>query len=190
MAVRNKDIYELLILAGIDEINENGIAAFSMRKVAQRCNVSCAAPYKHFKDKQAFLSAIIDYVNSKWRIQQAAIQKQCGADLRKQLIEISVYYIKFLMENPHFRSILMLKDGEFDNLYHRKKGQLNSQSQEIMEQIRLTCGFDADAWERKVLLVRSIIFGSVFLFDNTEFEFTEKALNHIRYIINREFDVL
>lgn len=190
MTARRKDICELLILAGIDEINENGIADFSVRKVAQRCNVSCAAPYKHFKNKHDFLSAIIDYVNSKWRIQQAEIQEQCGPDLRKQLIEISVHYIKFLMENPHFRSILMLKDDEFDNLYHKKKGQLNSQAQNIMEQIRLTCGFDADAWERKVLLVRSMIFGSIFLFDNTEFEFNEKALDHIRYIINREFDVL
>ena len=190
MAVRQKDIAEQLILAGIDEINEHGVAEFSIRKVAEKCNVSCAAPYKHFKNKQEFMSAIIDYVNTKWRLHQVEVIQQCGDDLRKQIIEVSVHYVKFLMENPHFRSILMLKDGEFDNLYHKKKGQLNSQAQDIMEKIRVSCGFDADAWQRKVLLIRSLIFGSVFLFDNTEFEFNEKALEHIRFIINREFDVL
>ena len=190
MATRRKDIRELLILAGIDEINESGISEFSVRKVAERCNVSCAAPYKHFKNKQDFMAAIIDYVNTQWRIHQAQILEQCGSDLRSQMVEISVNYIKFLMENPHFRSILMLKDEGFDNLYHKKKGQLNSQSQDIMEKIRISYGYDDDTWHRKVLLIRSLIFGSVFLFDNTEFDFNEKALNHIRYIIDREFDIL
>ena len=41
---------EALILAGLEELNEYGIQHFSTRRVAKACGMSCAAPYKHFKD--------------------------------------------------------------------------------------------------------------------------------------------
>ena len=37
-----KTIKEKLILAGIDEIGNSGVANFSLRQVAVSCNVSCA----------------------------------------------------------------------------------------------------------------------------------------------------
>ena len=43
---------ERLILAGIKVIEENGVSGFSIRRTAAECGVSCAAPYKHFKDKE------------------------------------------------------------------------------------------------------------------------------------------
>ena len=54
---------EVLILAGIDEINAHSVTDFSIRRVAEACGVSCAAPYKHFKDKREFIASIIEYVN-------------------------------------------------------------------------------------------------------------------------------
>ena len=52
-----KETGELLLLAGIEEIEKNGIQNLSMRKLAARCGISCAAPYKHFKDKEQMLGA-------------------------------------------------------------------------------------------------------------------------------------
>lgn len=66
MAERIKNMREVLLQAGIGEINEHGVNEFSIRRVADTCGVSCAAPYKHFKDKRDFIAAVIDYVNSKW----------------------------------------------------------------------------------------------------------------------------
>ena len=63
MAEKGSGTRQALILAGIDEINAHGVAAFSVRRVAQACHVSCAAPYKHFRDKREFIAAIIDHVN-------------------------------------------------------------------------------------------------------------------------------
>jgi AcrR family transcriptional regulator len=51
---------EQLIRAGLQELNEYGIQNFSTRRVAKRCGVSCATPYKHFKDTQEFIAAILD----------------------------------------------------------------------------------------------------------------------------------
>ena len=46
-----------LIEAGIEMINECGEAGLSLRKVAAKCNVSQAAPYAHFKNKEDLIHA-------------------------------------------------------------------------------------------------------------------------------------
>ena len=97
---RIPNLREDLILAGIQEINSHGISGFSIRRVAEACNVSCAAPYRHFKDKNALIGAIIDYVNEQWAKRQDEVLAQCGPSLREQMVEICVNYIRFLMEKP------------------------------------------------------------------------------------------
>jgi AcrR family transcriptional regulator len=190
MSERVINTREALILAGIDEINAHGASGFSFRRVAEACHVSSAAPYKHFKDKKEFISAIIDYVNEQWAVSQEEVLRGCGDDVRRQMVEVAVHYVRFLMEKPYYRQILMLKNADFDNLYHRKRGELNSRTQQIMMKIKETYGLSDEVWRRKALMVRSILFGAVFMFDCGEFKFSEDALNDIRYIINREFEVL
>lgn len=187
---RKQNLREALILAGIEEINEFGANEFSVRRVAKACHVSTAAPYKHFTDKKEFISAIIDYVNAQWAEVQEQILAGCDQHLRTQMVEVAVGYVKFLMEKPYYRQILMLKNAEFDNLYHRKRGEINSRTEQIMATIKETYGLPDDVWERKKLLVRSLLFGSVFMFDSGEFTYNETTLNHIRYLISREFEVL
>jgi AcrR family transcriptional regulator len=189
MAERVKNTKEALILAGIDEINTYGASGFSFRRVANACNVSSAAPYKHFKGKKEFISAIIDYVNDQWAEAQNEILSHCGNDVRKQMVEVAVGYIKFLMEKPYYRQILMLKNADFDNLYHRKSGEINSRTEQIMLAVKEAYGLTEEVWRRKALMVRSILFGSVFMFDCGEFQYSEAALEDIRYTINREFEI-
>ena len=71
MSVRVKNMREVLLMAGISEINTQGVTGFSIRRVATACGVSCAAPYKHFKDKKEFIAAIIEFVNEEWRQRQS-----------------------------------------------------------------------------------------------------------------------
>ena len=189
MAERKKNLREELILAGIDEINTYGANNFSVRRVAQACHVSSAAPYKHFKDKKEFISAIIDYVNDQWAVAQDEALRNCEQDVRSLMVEAAVRYIQFLMEKPYYRQILMLKNADFDNLYHRKPGEINSRTEQIMLAVKEAYGLTEEVWRRKALMVRSILFGSVFMFDCGEFQYSEAALEDIRYTINREFEV-
>lgn len=189
MAERVKNMRERLIQAGIDEINRVGVTEFSVRRVATACGVSCAAPYKHFKDKREFISAIIDYVNGQWSIRQEQVLAACGDSLREQIVEVCVNYVRFLMEMPYYRSILMLKDEGFDNLYHRKRGQLSSRSQELERAYVAESGMDETTWRRKIHLVRALLFGTVFLLDTGELEYSEQTMAHVRYHIEREFDL-
>ena len=189
MAERNKNMREELILGGISEINEHGVTGFSIRRVAESCNVSCAAPYKHFKDKREFIAAIIDYVNQQWGVRQQEVLSSCGDSLREQIVEVSVNYVRFLMEKPYFRSILMLKDAEFDNIYHKARGHISSRSQQLEKDFFAQSGMDAPTQRRKLHLVRAMIFGTVFLFDNGELEYTDEVIENLRRSIDREFDL-
>lgn len=184
-----RNLRQELINAGIEEINQYGASDFSVRRVASACGVSTAAPYKHFKDKKEFIGAIIDYVNEQWAVEQDRLLSECGDAPREQLVTVAVGYVKFLMEKPYYRQTLMLKNAEFDNLYHRKRGEINSRTQQIMKQVKETYGLSDERWEYKALLVRSLLFGSVFMFDSGEFTYNEKALENLRYLIDREFTV-
>ena len=189
MAERIKNMREVLSQAGISEINEQGVTGFSIRRVADACGVSCAAPYKHFKDKREFIAAVIEYVNDQWKERQQEVLEACGSSFREQIVEVSVNYVRFLMEKPYYRSILMLKDAEFDNIYHKTRGQMSSRSQRLERDFFSQCGWDAETQRRKLHLVRALIFGTVFMFDTGELEYSDAVMENLRYTIDREFDL-
>ena len=177
---------EELIKAGIKEINRHGISGFSIRRVAAVCNVSCAAPAKHFGDKNGFLASIIEYVNELWGEEQRSIAEANKGSLRRQIVEISVAYIKFLVENPHFRSILMLKDDKFDNTY-KNRGGLSSLTRQLVDEYCRSVNMDEETKTRKLYIVRSLIYGAALMFDNKEMEYNEHMLQIARENIDREF---
>ena len=55
---RKDNIRDELIRAGIEELNQHSLTDFSVRRIAAKCGVSAAAPYKHFKNKQEFIAEI------------------------------------------------------------------------------------------------------------------------------------
>lgn len=83
----------------------------------------------------------------------------------------------------------MLKNADFNNLYHRKNGEINSITEKIMLRVKEKYNLNDETWARKALMVRSLLFGSVFMFDSGEFTYTPESLEHIRYIIDREFTI-
>ena len=52
------DLRNALIIAAAELIEENGSVEFAMVDAARRAGVSSAAPYRHFKDKDALLEAV------------------------------------------------------------------------------------------------------------------------------------
>ena len=178
-----------LILAGIREIEAHGVRGFSLRRVAKNCNVSCAAPYKHFADLNDFFLAIIRYINQQWYRQQQRIIREWPDDPRRQLTEISVAYIAFLMDNPHVRSIIMLREDDISAELQHEKASL---SRCTMECIRAYCdkvNMPHEVEVRKTFVIRSIIYGAALMFDNGELPYTEENRQHVRYLIDREFDL-
>ena len=178
-----------LVEAGIREINQYGITGFSMRRIAEACGVSCGAPYKHFGNRKGFIAAVIEYVNAQWHTRQQAVLQAYQGDTRRQIVEISVAYVRFLVEHPHFRSILMLKDDEFDNIYHRMRGELSSPTQKLVRRFQEESGMDPDTLHRKTYVLRALIFGAALMFDNGELTYNEANVEIVRSSIDREFDL-
>ena len=52
------DLRNALIVAAAELIEESGSLGFTMADAARRAGVSNAAPYRHFKDKEALLDAV------------------------------------------------------------------------------------------------------------------------------------
>ena len=80
-------VREQLIVAGIAELEAHGIPDFSLRRVATACNLSCAAPYKHFKDKDALIDAIFAYIRQQLDFLLKQVADVFEAEPRRQLVE-------------------------------------------------------------------------------------------------------
>lgn len=179
---------DALIQAGVAELETYGIEQFSVRRVAASCGVSCAAPYKHFKDKHAFVCAVISYINRQWALYQRRTA-QVYDSVRDQLLAVCMAYVKFLAENPQFRSIIMQKYTGQDEEYNALRGKLNQQTYRLVSRYCKQAGMaDADR-RRKTYIVRSLIYGAALMFDNGELEYNEENLELVRDSLIREFDL-
>ena len=181
-----KTIKEKLILAGIDEIGNCGVANFSLRQVAVACNVSCATPYNYFKNKEGFVIEIIQYIKHQWSLLKTEINKLYRNDEKQLLIELCVFYIKFLVGNPNYRSIIMLDSIEVDDeSYTDIESARNFIELELEHYMKIN-NVSAREARRKSFVIRAIVFEATLLFERGDLENTPENFDFIRYCIARE----
>ncbi len=187
---KTETLREKLILAGIRVIEEDGVSGFSMRRTAAVCGVSCAAPYRHFQDKEDLMTAIILYISERWHERQREILADMqGRSVREQLMEISLAYIRFLMDNPHFRSIIMIKDPAMRPDQVRMKSELSEIVRELIARYCAEVGMSEERRQVKTFVVRSLIYGAALMFDNGEIEYNDYNFGLIASAIEREFEL-
>lgn len=185
-----KTIKEKLILAGIDEIGNCGVAGFSLRQVAVACNVSCATPYNYFKNKEGFVVEIIQYIKHQWSLLKNEINKIYKNDEKQQLIELCVFYIKFLVGNPNYRSIIMLDDIVVDDeSYNDIESARNFIELELEHYMKIN-NVSAREARRKSFVIRAIVFEATLLLERGDLENTPENFDFIRYCIGRELALI
>ena len=96
-----------LILAGLAELEKHGAGDFSLRRVAKEAGVSCAAPYRHFKDKDELIASIIEYVLEGWTLLSAQLGEIFANDSKSLVVELSVAGLRFWIANGNFRTVIM-----------------------------------------------------------------------------------
>lgn len=183
-SVRNR-----LVKIGLAELNTTGPKDFSVRRVAAQCGVSCAAPYKHFQNKSEFLAAIIKYANEQWTYRQQRIMRSTTSSTREKLVLICKDYIKFLVENPYLRSLLMTKDESFDSEYIELKRSISGTTQRLVEKYAADHNISDEIAQIKLFVCRSIIYGAALMIDNGELPNTPEVLDEVVGVIDREFDL-
>lgn len=95
-----------LILAGLSELLDHGTTDFSLRRVAIAAQVSCAAPYRHFKDKDELIRAIIAHIREDWTLLSGEIFSIFTLGTRECLSELLVAGVRFWVAGGNFASFL------------------------------------------------------------------------------------
>ena len=99
----NDGLRERILRASITLIEEEGLAALSVREVARRAGVSHQAPYHHFADREAILAALAE---RGFAMLGAAMQKvrRPGVEATEAVERGLIAYIQFACDYPaHFR---------------------------------------------------------------------------------------
>ena len=106
-AYQHGDLREALIDAGVKLLLEGGVEALSLRGAAQLAGVSHAAPYRHYRDKEALIVAIAErgfrLLTAKMRAQlEASGARKTG----RKLVALAVGYVKFGLEHPAYLQLI------------------------------------------------------------------------------------
>ncbi len=117
------NLKQALIDAGIRIINEKGEESLSLRKAAAACDVSHAAPYAHFKDKEELLEAMKKSVTDRFTNElETAVKK--GRNAEESIILMGKAYISFFSKNPDYYTFLF---GKLNICAHLQMDQLHEE---------------------------------------------------------------
>ena len=94
-----------MIEKGIEMIDEKGVEALSLRKLAKACGVSEAAPYGHFANKNDLMNAIETHVSKKLA---TALKKSVEqlSETPEGLVELGCAFVMFFVHNPPYFKLI------------------------------------------------------------------------------------
>ncbi|MEV7185015.1 DUF4188 domain-containing protein [Kitasatospora sp. NPDC093102] len=91
---------EALVAAAFEVLDEQGQEKVSVREVARRAGVSAGAPFRHFADRQALLTALADRVLAdlvRWQEAQVAA---AGPDGGSVMRAIGLGFVRYALHHP------------------------------------------------------------------------------------------
>src|ERR1700736_6916046 len=92
------DLRAACLRAAMELLEEGGATALSLRAVARRAGVSPAAPYRHYADRDALISAVaaVGYRELAEHLAEA----HPPPSTPEQLASVGVAYVEFALERP------------------------------------------------------------------------------------------
>lgn len=184
-----------LLEKGLQLLNNVGLEAFSLRKVADMCGVSHAAPYRHFKNKEELIYAITMSVSDEFTslINKALAENE--GDSRKQIMAVSKLYVKFMVENPeHFRFIFMtnhqnpiiIKNGDFI----KTDRWIVSIFKNLFIGLRKNENNDENKWSIDALTIWSLIHGFTTMLVNNTISYEGDYLDAVSLMLEEKVKIL
>lgn len=104
------DLRAALLRSALELLEEGEGADLSLRAVARRAGVSTAAPYRHYADREALVSAVaaVGYQELAQRL-SAAHPEPSSVD---EIVDVAVAYVRFALDRPALFRIMF--EGECD----------------------------------------------------------------------------
>lgn len=109
------DLRRALIETGIELISREGEDKLSLRRVAEKCGVSNAAPYAHFKSKDEFIAAMQQHIMEQFTQSLEKVVQENTDDL-SLLSSLGKAYVMFFYQNPLYYDFLFSRKNICINL--------------------------------------------------------------------------
>lgn len=101
------DLREALVTAGLKLLAEGGVERLSLRAAAQLAGVSHAAPYRHYRDKDALLAVIAE---RGFRLLTASMREELARSAPRSagetLSALGLGYIAFAVAQPAYLQLI------------------------------------------------------------------------------------
>lgn len=164
------DLKETLIKNGIKLLNEVGSENFSLRKLAFICEVSHAAPYKHFKSKEDLINQMIEYAFKEFEEAFEDIVNDYDENYDHITLELGKKYVEFMVNNPDYFKILFLGDYEAKIILKDGKIESNIRAFNMFKDCAIKtfkmCGVKEEEYSRNIMAMWSMVHGIAALLAN------------------------
>src|SRR4030088_1673672 len=107
------DLRAACLSAALELLEEGGATALSLRAVARRAGVSPAAPYRHYADREALVSAVAA-VGYRELAERLAVAHP-SPSTPEQLARVAIAYVQFALERPALFRIMFGEPCDRDN---------------------------------------------------------------------------
>ncbi|MFT5580221.1 MAG: AcrR family transcriptional regulator [Paraglaciecola psychrophila] len=168
------DLRAALLAAALQVINVEGPRGLSMREVARRAQVSHAAPYRHFADKNDLIVAVVE--------QGFALLAQTIADSKtaaeddpvSQFTALGAGYFDFALQYPAFYRVMysgdLLSSSGQHSLRHTSESTFREMVADIKvcQQLQVVRSGDPAV---QALLLMSTVHGFVTLVNDNRIDF-------------------
>lgn len=126
------DLRAALMTAALSLIDQHGVKGLALSDAADLAGVSVAAPYRHFKDKEALLAEIAAEGFTLFRDALAHASQSHPEDPVKRLVEMGVAYVDFaLRHRSHFK---VMWEGGVDKANYPQMQQTASHAYRLLEE--------------------------------------------------------
>src|ERR1700730_19008113 len=107
------DLRAACLSAALELLEEGGATALSLRAVARRAGVSPAAPYRHYADREALVSAVaaVGYRELAERL----VAAHPAPSTPDQLASVAIAYVQFALERSALFRIMFGEPCDRDN---------------------------------------------------------------------------
>ena len=113
-ACHHGDLRNALIREGLRTLNREGPAQFSLRRLSRDLGVSHAAAYRHFRNREELLEAIVREAGTRFA---TALEESVHADAtgEEALMQLGIGYVRFFLRNREVLPLFSILPGG-DNL--------------------------------------------------------------------------
>lgn len=108
------DLRRALVEAALELLAEGGTEAMGLRELARRVGVSAAAPYRHFRDRQALIQAVAAAGFEQFDAEVCGAKD--GVLPEDQFATMAEAYVHFALKNPRLYRLMFSSElGKFED---------------------------------------------------------------------------